>query len=432
MRDPLGTNEVIQGEFIRKIFYNLPPDHFLRSKLSKQMVMDKQLIDFQIVDDTKIVSPLVPFVSYPYEWCNAQIYDAAQLTCKVSERVLEDNFEIKDASAWNIVFIGCIPCFCDHLSFKKIDTPHWWAFGQFIRHFVLPLCVSKYRALEAYQCFKINRDGIDPKQASSLLGFRRFATWYWPLMLNSGKKGTVVLSNASENQTKKHENLYKLCRWLLKSVSINYKRKSVWSNYTKDREHYSDSAQQLKNETINKWLKLLSPSWVIDLGCNTGEYSKLAAKNGSKVVAVDLDHESIQNLYLSANNKLIFPVVANLDDLLGGKGWSASEFPGLVERLENLGDIVMLLALIHHISISCSVPYVKIAELASKLTKRYLIIEMIGSSDSRAVALALQRNRSVEEFSIISQKEAFSSYFKLLEEVPLTGSERILVLLEKV
>lgn len=42
---------------------------------------------------------LVPFISYPYEWCFSQLKEAALLTLEIQRRALARGFALRDASA---------------------------------------------------------------------------------------------------------------------------------------------------------------------------------------------------------------------------------------------------------------------------------------------------------------------------------------------
>jgi SAM-dependent methyltransferase len=431
VRDPLGSIRIEPTHILRNLYRPLPPDHFLHGVIARELVELGQLVAFEFISANEVRSPRIEFVTYPHEWCNAQFLDAAWLTLAVSEAALASGHELKDASAWNVIFDGCKPLFCDHLSFQKISDQRWWAFAQFIRHFVLPLCLAKYRHLNAHAAMTLNRDGIDPDVARSLMGPRRFATRYWLLLLKT--RGGAVPRNvpASGAAPTNHKNLYAMSRWLLEGVRNLVRSKSTWLNYTEQRTHYTELASGVKYRTVEAWLAACAPQWVVDLGCNTGEFSKLAAKAGAKVVAVDLDHESVQDLYLSNRGELIYPVVANFDDLSGGRGWGGSEFPGLLTRLADHADLLMMLAVVHHLAISSAIPYAAIAATAAGLTKRYLIVELLDSRDPLVQQLAAQRNRLPEEFAIALQQAAFGQHFRTLEVVEIPGVARQLVLMEK-
>ncbi len=431
MRDPLGSIRIAATTVHRRLYRPLPQDHFLRSDAAAKLVEHKQLVPFEFVSDAEIVSPRVPFVTYPHEWCNAQFVDAAELTLALSETVLQSGYELKDASAWNVIFDGCRPVFCDHLSFQKVADRRWWAFAQYIRHFILPLCLAKYRRLNAGASFAISRDGIDPDLGRGLMGMRRFLTRYWLLMLTP-RAGTLAASAPEAGSAKtNHKNLYGMTRWLLDGVRNVRRGKSTWLNYTAERSHYTASASDAKYRVVGAWLAACAPQWVVDLGCNTGEFSRLAASAGAQVVAIDLDHESVQALYLSNQGERIYPVVVNFDDLSGGRGWGGGEFPGLLTRLAQHADLVMMLAVVHHLAISSAIPYAAIAATAAGLTSRYLIIELLDERDPLVQQLATQRSRSPAEFSISLQRAAFEHHFTVREVIEIAESSRQLLLMEK-
>jgi hypothetical protein len=133
----------------------------------------------------------------------------------------------------------------------------------------------------------------------------------------------------------------------------------------------------------------------------------------------------------SMGNRAIFPVIANLADMTGGGGWCGSEYSSLFQRLTAAGDVVMMLALIHHLAISESIPFENIAKMAHQMSKRYLIVEFIGQDDPLLQRLAAQRQRSPAEFSIMSQECAFAPYFKTKATFNIPGTSRQLAYLEK-
>ena len=444
MRDPAGRLEFDQTSVVRHHCAPLPDTHFLRMAIARHLVETGALVDFEIADEVTTVSPRIPFVTYPEEWTNAQLLDAGRLTLAICDLILPAGFELKDASAWNVLFCGTQPVFCDHLSFQPVAQSQWRAFGQFARHFLLPLCLHRIKNMDARTAFVLNQDGLHPDQARTLFGVGRFLTRYWPLMLaysdtpaNRQKHGRQKDKRQKDGARahglrQYHRNLYALSEWLLGSLVPRRTIQSHWARYAGERMHYTSEAAQVKRAAVTNWLTELAPAWVVDAGCNTGEFSLLAHAAGASVIAIDQDHDSVQTLYLShRGERRIYPVVASLADLSGGRGWCGKEFPGLFARLEQLADLVMMLALIHHLAISHSVPYEEIAGLATSLTKRHLILEFIGADDPLVARLCVQRQRRPEEFSLDRQRAAFSKQFRMVNEVRLPGTCRIVALLER-
>jgi len=49
----------------------------------------------------KIIQPeIVPFISYPYEWCFSQLKDTALAMIRIQKQELNCNMSLKDASAY--------------------------------------------------------------------------------------------------------------------------------------------------------------------------------------------------------------------------------------------------------------------------------------------------------------------------------------------
>lgn len=159
----------------------------------------------------------------------------------------------------------------------------------------------------------------------------------------------------------------------------------------------------------------------------------MAAEQGAHVVALDADHESIQQLYrTSAPHWHLYPVVAQLDDIGSGRGWAGDEHPGLAQRLHGRFDVVMMLALIHHLAVGASIPLSAVAAFARTCTRGWVIAELIDETDPQLASLCAQRQRTSGEFSAARQRAAFvDAGFRVEAEVDLFPAKRTLVLLRK-
>jgi hypothetical protein len=184
---------------------------------------------------------------------------------------------------------------------------------------------------------------------------------------------------------------------------------------------------------VAQWLTKLQPAWTLDLGCNSGEFSQLALDVGSQVIALDGDHDAVQAMYVHhAGQRKLYPVLASLDDIHSGRGWAGVEHTGLAKRLNGCADVVLMLALIHHLSIAGAVHLEQVADFAAACTRRWLVVEWLEPSDPQVQQLCAQRRRNVNEFAVDSQRQAFiDAGFELRQEVTLPQGYRHLALLEK-
>jgi len=435
MRDPEAGLVLGEMKVTRQLRDPLPDGHFLRSKLAIRWVQEGRLVAYEHTSERTLQAPRLPFVSQPTEWCDAQLHDAARFTLDLQSEAVSAGFDLKDASAWNVLFDGTKPVFCDLLSFVPLADRAWWAAGQFSRHFLLPLAVARLKALQARSAFLVSRDGMHPDDARRILGAGRFLTRYWPAMAGGRAQAAIAPVAAGDSLRRiasYRQGLHTTLSWMLDGARSRPKRPSVWADYRDERAHYPDGSVERKRQVVQAWLGRTRPGWVLDLGCNTGEFSQMAVESGARVIALDGDHEAVQALYRSQlGSKSIHPIVATLDDLSGGRGWGGVEHPGLADRLAAQSDMVLMLALVHHLMVSSAIPVEAVAGFVRRCTRRYAVVEWIDEGDPQMLLLCAQRQRQVAEFGIERQRSAFiSAGFEVLEEVALTPGTRRLALLE--
>lgn len=438
MRDP-DAKIIFEGDNVfRHLRAPMGPRHFLRSDLVRQWQDCGDFIKFEIVNDCILAAPRIPFVGFPTEWSDLQFYQAGKLTLRLQREAIKAGYDLKDASAWNIIFIGNRPVFCDLLSFCQLTEKHWRAAGQFARHFILPLLISKKHGLPAHKIFLAWRDGMPHDVANQMMGARRFLTRYWPLMAKSRlnslpAKPTLPKSELNpeavcKSQTRSNATL----EWMLGGVKpVKRSNETLWGNYINERSHYSADDLKFKQELIAQWLRTLKPRNVIDFGCNSGEFSRLAAIAGAEVLALDADHNAIMRGAERSSGNIQY-LVAQLDDLRGGFGWNGSEFSGLPLRLFQWGDLVMTLALNHHLILGASIPLNCIARFMASCTRNWLIAELISPQDDQVALLKSQYNRDDPFPSMSAQEEIFiTAGFDLVERYLLPLGTRSLVLFKK-
>lgn len=432
MRDPEGFLRIDKDVVFRFINSDSLSLLYLRKEFILNLVEDNLLVPFKFIDRATLESPKISFVSQPHEWCFEQLKDAGMHTLAISKRISIYKMELKDASAWNILFDGCAPIFCDHLSFKKSNSSYWWAMGQFVRNFTLPLAIHKKKILKVHQVFRLSRDGIALDLAKRLLSYKIFFSRAF-LFKFVGRKDAK--QNISKSDVEKgFENIYEFLSW-----TINYKESrsvSIWSEYTDQRSHYSDAQIRLKKDVVTRWIEQIKPQWLADMGCNTGEFSEIAVLSGAKVISVDHDEECISRLYIRAKSnpvllKKIHPVVFSLGDAIGSSGAGGFEFPSTLDRIGEVTDCVLMLGLLHHLLISESIPMQMLMRIISKITKSYAILELVDPEDVQHRLLCDQRNRTGTSLSIDQQIRVLSESFDLIEQVEVIENRRRLCLFKR-
>jgi hypothetical protein len=447
MRDP-ESRLLLENQHVRRLFERAPKsNHFLHSPLARSWAVEGLLPTYEWLSPTELVAERLPFVSYPHEWCDAQLHSAASLTLQLQRDAVTHGFDLKDASAWNIIFRGTTPLFCDLGSFQNLVYRIWWAGGQYARHFLVPLWLAQQGRFHISQCFKLWRDGVPSPEARRLLGPGRFLTRYWPLVAAGREterpaEPVEAAENSSGNGVMRdtlaqhRQGFLTSLGWMLDGLHpLPSQVGGPWINYINSRDHYEPAVLEIKRRTVANWLDRTQPDWVVDFGANTGEFSLLAAEAGAQVVALDSDHDAVERIFTGCPDSLtghIHPIVATLDDLGAGRGWAGEEFEGLGSRLHGRFDLVLMLALLHHLMIAASIPLCEIAAFAARCTRRFLIVELLGPSDPQLVRLLMRHGRDLSEFTLERQRAAFLEVGFVIEaEVDLAPTPRLLLLLRR-
>jgi len=104
VRDPEGWVEDDGQQIIRHAYHPLPESHFLRTPSAQALVEKGILTPFSIQSPSRIAADRIDFPTYPREWVPSQLFEAARTTLEVLESAVAAGYEIKDASARNILF----------------------------------------------------------------------------------------------------------------------------------------------------------------------------------------------------------------------------------------------------------------------------------------------------------------------------------------
>ena len=173
-------------------------------------------------------------------------------------------------------------------------------------------------------------------------------------------------------------------------------------------------------------LDVLRPSEVWDLGANTGLYSRLASERGVRTVAFDLDAACTERCYrdLRENDRGdLLPLVVDLSNPSPALGWAHQERASLAQR--SSADVVLALALVHHLAITHNVPLERIAGFFASLASG-LIVEFVPKSDPNCQRLLAGRVDVFDDYSQEGFEEAFGRHYQVEAATPIRGSERML------
>jgi SAM-dependent methyltransferase len=208
--------------------------------------------------------------------------------------------------------------------------------------------------------------------------------------------------------------------------------RSRWSDYASTAVHYQPADAAEKQEFVRNVLQRCGPSRVLDIGANTGTYSLLAADSGARVVSIDADAAALETLWATAakQNKPITAMVANIARPTPAAGWKNREQLSLLDRLVGKFDMMLLLAVIHHLILREQLPLAHIADLCASLTRRWLVLEWVPPSDPMYQEWLRGRDELYGHLTEDDLRQAFATYFAASDRCEL-GNGRVLLLLER-
>jgi hypothetical protein len=377
----------------------------------------------------------VPFLSYPYEWCFAQLQDAAKVTLEIQRRALSRGMTLKDASAFNVQFIDGRPVFIDTLSFERYQEGQpWVAYRQFCQHFLAPLLLMSRVDIQLGRLLATHLDGIPLNLASRLLPRR---TWMRPAWLTHvhlhaytiGRYADRDIPEAAADRGVSRRGLDALITHLYGAIeSLQWAVRTEWSEYGSD-HGYGQTAMDTKRRVLGDMVRETAPRVVWDLGANTGTFSRIAADNGAAVIAIDADPGAVQRHYgqiRSETQRSVLPLWIDLTNPSPSLGWNHAERVSLLDR--GPADMVLVLALVHHLAISNNVPLPLIASWVADLGNS-AVVEFVPKEDPQTRRLLRARKDIFTEYDQEHFELAFSSYFEIVRRVPLDQTERVVYLM---
>lgn len=443
-RDPSGFVYTKRGIVYRQVnfSYRTHYDRLMRSGLYQELVDAQLLIPHTEIKQPeksssyKLIRPLqVPFISYPYEWCFSQLKAAALNTLELQLTALKYGMSLKDASAYNTQFISGKPVHIDTLSFEAYrEGMPWVAYRQFCEQFLAPLTLMSKRTAEAGRFMMLYPEGIPLPIVTKLLPI---TTWrdlglLSHLYLHARSQTHFVNRQATSGKLQVSKSgLTGLLGSLRGAVSrlIAPTPRGGWVDYYQ--ESSTQSQQTEKQKLVLSLLKGSKYRMVWDLGANTGVFSRLISPLAGLVVAIDSDPDVVEKNYQlcqAAKVTNVLPLLIDLTNPSPALGWENRERFSLIER--GPADLVLVLALIHHLAIGHNLPFGYISSFLKKIARK-VVIEFVPKEDPQVQKMLTLRE---DIFGGYTQKEferEFEKYFRITDQKRIPGSSRILYVMER-
>ncbi len=381
----------------------------------------------------KVLRPeLVEFISYPYEWSFSQLKDAALTTLAIQRRALKRGMTLKDASAYNIQFYRGSPILIDTLSFEAYEAGSpWIAYRQFCQHFVAPLALMAYCDVRLSGLMRLHIDGIPLDLATKILPRRTLMrpslaihlhlhAWAQNRYASSTKTSRPTKVNL-EAMTSSLETLVRRLTWKPSGTE--------WADYYSF-TNYDEAAFSDKRAEIGTFVDSTKPATVWDLGGNTGFFSRITSDRDIHTVSFDIDPAAVEKNYLETKHlkeQMLLPLVQDLTNPSPALGWAHTERESLLQR--GPVDLVLFLAMIHHMAIGNNVPFDRVAEFLSNCC-RFLVIEWVPKSDSQVQRMLSSREDVFDEYDQDNFESAFEQFFAIQKKNDIPGTNRTLYLMK--
>lgn len=381
----------------------------------------------------------VPFISYPYEWTFSMLQDAAKLQLELGASAIDFDLNLKDATPYNVQFLGSRPTFIDVGSFEKIaEGEPWIAYRQFCMLYLYPLLFQAHKDIPFQPWMRGSIDGIQPIDAIKVFSLRdrlrrgvflhtalharldRRANRSGPGSAEENKTRRKVKPGQIKAQLESMNRLVSKLKWKAGETS--------WSGYRQSNT-YSDDDDRRKQAFVAEVAATEKPGLTWDMGCNDGAYSRIAAASSELVIAFDFDHATVEALYRSLReegNTKILPLVSNLADPSPALGWRGLERKTLADR--GNPDLMLALALIHHVSISANIPIADFLQWARDLGTT-LLIEFPKRTDPMVRALLANKHAGANpDYEEDNFERELEKRFTVDRREELPSGDRILYL----
>ena len=379
----------------------------------------------------------VPFVSYPYEWTFGMLRDAALLQLDVLERCLAESLMVKDSSPYNVQWRGVAPVFIDIGSFERLrEGEPWIAYRQFCMLFLYPLMFQAFRGIPFQPWLRGAIDGITPAQARAVMSMRD--------RLRRGVLTNVILHSrleqryaAIEGRAAKAQVRRAGFNTELILANVHRLRKLVarldWEPATSAWTDYRDTSSHLHADADDKAAFVATAAgrrhWrlVWDLGANDGAYARIAARSSDYVLAMDVDHPTVERLYRALREegeRRILPLVMDVCDPSPALGWRGRERGTLADR--GRPDLTLCLALVHHVAITRNVPVREIVDWLASLGGTVLVEFPERTDPMVQRLLAGKRDGAHEDYERAHFESCLREAFVVERQQELPSGQRVL------
>jgi len=394
------------------------------------------------VDNFELVlkHDVLPFVSYPHEWCAEMLRQAALRVLDLEIELRQRGLILKDSHPWNVLFNHCNPIYVDVGSIVSGDNTDsdWKVHEEFCRFFWYPLQLMAHDHERMASLLLQDEQGVLEAEVRLLApnggrSIPAIARWLMkgcvPVHARGPLRKVLACLGITAPMSGTRPDLIRTMRRQVESLEFPY-RKTPWSEYYASEFPLFVPCEEWteKHKSMYAILSQTRPHSVLDIGSNRGWYTQLAAKLGSNVVAFDVDNSSIGKLYDEARgqNLRILPLKIDFRSptpfYFGRHQWAIPT----ENRLQC--EMVFGLALVHHLVFKQYMNFQQIVDGLAAFSSKSLVVEFIPREDIFVREWWSDRYSwyTLEEF-----KKSLYRFYRTITTFPSFPEPRLILLCEK-
>jgi hypothetical protein len=365
----------------------------------------------------------LPFVTYPCEWSPSMFKDAALHVIDLEIALARQGLTVSDPHAWNVLFDWGRPRFVDVCGFAlagedaaaKRGPLSWPGYPVFCRYLLNPLLAAQAGLERLARLSFLDLKGLAADDMGRMLGLR----WRLSEMARHLPGGMA--------RADRHGFLQLLRRYvegIRPAIAEGH-----WSDYNRPAARVDpNQTNNSKIANVRQVIERLRPSSVLDVGANTGDFSRMALASGAAAVSIDTEVSCVDALHANARdeNLRLIAAVIDIKNPTPGLGPVGAELPSCFDRLKC--DMVLALAVTHHLAYRSLMTFDQMIDSFAAWSKRHLLVEYIPPDDVHVVSWNLQAKGWYDFDQFCA---AINRHFVITEVLESYPSSRRLVVAEK-
>ena len=377
--------------------------------IAQNLLIETEITPLQVEKFALILKHrLIPFVSYPREWCDLMLKDAALLHLDLCWELARHDLVTKDAYPLNILFDGVKPIFVDLCSIElAANYPLWTEYDEFYNLFVNPLHLMRQgkgriarwllhdlelgvltQDVRALTRDSTSASGILVRRlASSTLAAKSYLPHKLLTIARKIQQKTQRVWSSSSNSKGDRLALFERIRQEvaeielppLNTVSFN---SSSSTHSDRDRHNSIEPFDEHKSvdRAVNNILAELKPQSTLNLDSDRqGIYSLMAVNHSKRVVSFHTDDLSARQLYLEAKTKNLSILPLLMDFNSPNCGLSNEWYSPANERLQC--ELALALNLVEKLVFKNKLDFDRIVTRLAKFSQRWLVVEFVPRVD---------------------------------------------------